>query len=170
MKRKPSSLLYLSIFVSSTSCWQTVPCLNLSSGTMCVVRSRVTPPQKKQQIRASNTSGECSFNMEVRRGNLKWGGQQKECVKRRAELSLKATPGCEDRVSQSVRPTLYCCCDLLPTFWTGAGIRNRQPQTQEVLRFVVILVLDGLSDAPTTSVPQDTVCLATTLHCAISVF
>lgn len=30
---------------------------------------------------------------------MKWGGQQKECVKRRAELSVQATPGCSDRVS-----------------------------------------------------------------------
>lgn len=30
---------------------------------------------------------------------MKWGGQQKECVKRRAELSVQATPGCSERVS-----------------------------------------------------------------------
>lgn len=60
------------------------------------------------QIRASNTSGECSFNMEFRRGHMKWGGQQKECVKRRAELSVQATPGCSDRVSSCIFVLLTC--------------------------------------------------------------
>lgn len=54
--------------------------------------------RQTKQIRASNTSGECSFDMEFRRGNMKWRGQQKECVKRRAELSVKAMPGCSDKV------------------------------------------------------------------------
>ena len=58
--------------------------------------------------------------MEVRRGHLKWGGQQKECVKRRAELSLKATPGCEERVSQySVCLGSCCCCRFLPNVLAG---------------------------------------------------
>lgn len=38
--------------------------------------------------------------MELRRGHTRWGGQQKECVKRRAELSVKAHPGCSERVSK----------------------------------------------------------------------
>ncbi|CBN77940.1 conserved unknown protein [Ectocarpus siliculosus] len=61
------------------------------------------------EIRASNTSGECSFNMEVRRGHLKWGGQQKECVKRRAELSVKATPGCSDKAAEYVNSAFKPC-------------------------------------------------------------
>ncbi|CAM9825913.1 unnamed protein product [Ectocarpus sp. 8 AP-2014] len=61
------------------------------------------------EIRASNTSGECSFNMEARRGHLKWGGQQKECVKRRAELSVKATPGCSDKAAEYVNSAFKPC-------------------------------------------------------------
>lgn len=66
---------------------------------LCVVDFCIVRACSLQQIRASNTSGECSFNMELRRGHTQWGGQQKECVKRRAELSVKGTPGCSDRVS-----------------------------------------------------------------------
>ncbi|CAN0039136.1 unnamed protein product [Laminaria digitata] len=61
------------------------------------------------EIRASNTSGECSFNMEFRRGHTRWGGQQKECVKRRAELSVQATPGCSDRAKEFVNSAFKPC-------------------------------------------------------------
>lgn len=87
------------------------------------------PPPLYKQIRASNTSGECSFNMEVRRGHLKWGGQQKECVKRRAELSLKATPECSDKASLSVGEV---------KFVLELGSRERGSQRAAVSQVVVI--------------------------------
>ncbi|CAM9907478.1 unnamed protein product [Ascophyllum nodosum] len=85
------------------------------------------------EIRASNTSGECSFNMEFLRGNWRWGGQQKECVKRRAELSLKATPGLESTWSRHShhatttrsRTTRIPCKDARVRLRLGKGALGR---------------------------------------------
>ncbi|CAM9370711.1 unnamed protein product [Discosporangium mesarthrocarpum] len=61
------------------------------------------------EIRASNTSGECSYGMELGRGNWHWGGQQKECVKRRAALSLSASPLCAEKAKDFVETAFPAC-------------------------------------------------------------
>lgn len=123
-----AALLYLTIVKR----WQCCPFFL----TFCFLGNFIffTRPR---QIRAANTSGECSFNMELRRGHTRWGGQQKECVKRRAELSVKAHPGCSERVSklqgQADRPNL-------PAFLTACT-----PEGVEVRawRFLSALFLHG---------------------------
>ncbi len=45
------------------------------------------------QIRAQNLSGECQWTKEVGRQNFNFKKQHKECVRRRAELSLSMIPG-----------------------------------------------------------------------------
>ena len=44
------------------------------------------------EIRASNMSGECGMMIEWMRGNFKFGGHKKECVKRRSSLSVASNP------------------------------------------------------------------------------
>mmetsp|Transcript_22483 Transcript_22483/g.33891 ORF Transcript_22483/g.33891 Transcript_22483/m.33891 type:complete len:189 (-) Transcript_22483:225-791(-) len=46
------------------------------------------------EVRASNLSGECSWKNEICRGNFGIKAQQKECVRRRAVLSLIGNPYC----------------------------------------------------------------------------
>lgn len=53
------------------------------------------------QVRAANLSGECSIRPEFLRGNMKLFGAGKECVERRALLSVKANPSCQ--VSYKIR-------------------------------------------------------------------
>ena len=46
-------------------------------------------------MRAANLSGDCSWRMEVDRGNFNFTGQQRACVRRRAELSVSMNPACQ---------------------------------------------------------------------------
>ena len=46
-------------------------------------------------MRAANLSGDCSFRMEFDRGNYGITGQQRVCVRRRAELSVAMNPACQ---------------------------------------------------------------------------
>ncbi|OJJ50454.1 hypothetical protein ASPZODRAFT_55203 [Penicilliopsis zonata CBS 506.65] len=49
------------------------------------------------EIRASSLSGECRWAREFfRRGQWKFTQQHQECVRRRAILSVRARPGCQD--------------------------------------------------------------------------
>lgn len=49
------------------------------------------------EIRAANLSGDCKWSREMFRGNFKrMAGQHKECVRRRAILSIKSNPACSD--------------------------------------------------------------------------
>jgi len=51
------------------------------------------------EIRASNLSGECKWSQEFFRGNLGFHKQQKECVRRRATLSVSMNPNCPDEAT-----------------------------------------------------------------------
>jgi len=62
------------------------------------------------EIRASNLSGECRWGKEFWRGNgMKIGGQQMACVKRRANLSLKAHEKCADK-SEKIIESIFDVC------------------------------------------------------------
>ena len=47
------------------------------------------------QVRAANLSGDCNWRMEFDRGNFNFTGQQRACVRRRAELSVAMNPSCQ---------------------------------------------------------------------------
>jgi len=66
------------------------------------------------EIRASNLSGECRFGNEFRRGKLslaKVAGHYKQCVRRRALMSLSANPNGQgekgERALFNVWPSCY---------------------------------------------------------------
>ena len=52
------------------------------------------------EVRAANLSGDCDFSVDLMRGGLtaaaplQLAGHQQRCVRRRAELSLRAHPQC----------------------------------------------------------------------------
>lgn len=48
-----------------------------------------------RQVRAANLSGDCAWGMEFDRGNFNFTGQQRVCVRRRAELSVAMNPSCQ---------------------------------------------------------------------------
>eukprot|EP01035_Chromulina_nebulosa_P022148 gene22148-28679_t len=47
------------------------------------------------EVRASSMSGECNYIPELLRGNTALTGGHKNCVLRRAELSVSANPACK---------------------------------------------------------------------------
>ena len=49
------------------------------------------------EIRAASLSGDCNYKMEVLRGHLGIAGQHQNCVKRRAELSVRMNPYCSGK-------------------------------------------------------------------------
>ena len=61
------------------------------------------------QVRAANLSGDCSFGQELLRGNLGVRGQQRACVRRRAELSVALNPACSR--SGAARAAVDGCLD-----------------------------------------------------------
>jgi hypothetical protein len=70
------------------------------------------------EIRAANLSGECSFLKELPRiitkdttqtGGKYFAGHGKDCVRRRAILSVRANPNCSDRAETYVDATLHRC-------------------------------------------------------------
>lgn len=63
------------------------------------------------EIRAASLSGDCSFKMELLRGNLALRGQHQKCVKRRAELSVGMNPHCArpGQAKQAVEKVFDAC-------------------------------------------------------------
>jgi mitochondrial inner membrane protease ATP23 len=61
------------------------------------------------EIRASKLSGECTFVQELSRGNLGFIGYVKDCVKRRAILSVKTNPSCTEKAEQFVDEVWESC-------------------------------------------------------------
>jgi inner membrane protease ATP23 len=60
------------------------------------------------EIRAENLSGECSFFKELPRMN-KFAGHGRECVKRRAILSVRGNPNCAARAEEYVDAAMFRC-------------------------------------------------------------
>jgi mitochondrial inner membrane protease ATP23 len=74
------------------------------------------PPQTQlthlAQIRAANLSGDCSLGQELSRGNLleSFVGQHKQCVRRRALLSVSLNPYCQGtRAEAAVNAMMKPC-------------------------------------------------------------
>jgi mitochondrial inner membrane protease ATP23 len=60
------------------------------------------------EVRAENLSGECSFFKEIPR-MTNFAGHGKECVQRRALLSVRANPNCKARAEEYVQAALPRC-------------------------------------------------------------
>jgi mitochondrial inner membrane protease ATP23 len=66
------------------------------------------------EVRAENLSGECSFFKEIPR-MTNFAGHGKECVQRRALLSVRANPNCKARAEEYVQAALpRCYRDVYP--------------------------------------------------------
>jgi Peptidase M76 family len=66
------------------------------------------------EIRAENLSGECSISKEFRRMK-NFAGHAKECVRRRAILSVRANPNCTSRADEYVDAAMNrCYMDFYP--------------------------------------------------------
>lgn len=63
------------------------------------------------EIRAENLSGECHWLREMQNGRLvtDFSGHGAKCVKRRAELSVKANPNCADKAAEYVDAAFERC-------------------------------------------------------------
>jgi len=62
------------------------------------------------EVRAAALSGDCDWDMEVRRGNYSIIGQWKRCVRRRAELSVSMKAACQGpRAKEAVDAVLEKC-------------------------------------------------------------
>jgi len=64
------------------------------------------------EIRAENLSGECGAVREMVNGRVKtntFKGHGAECVKRRAGLSVKANPNCNERAGEFVDAAFERC-------------------------------------------------------------
>jgi inner membrane protease ATP23 len=68
------------------------------------------------EIRAQNLSGECQWTKEVARQNFNFKKQHKECVRRRAELSLSMIPACSANAKISVEKAWASCVKDLEPF------------------------------------------------------
>lgn len=67
------------------------------------------------EVRASSLSGECSYMQEFNRGNKNIHNGGKECVQRRAELSLAANPHCAVATKDAILAVYdYCSNDKAP--------------------------------------------------------
>eukprot|EP00127_Corallochytrium_limacisporum_P007169 Clim_evm42s243 gene=Clim_evmTU42s243 len=68
------------------------------------------------EIRAANLSGDCNFWREISRGYVGIGGHHKECVKRRAYLSVKLNPSCTEQQAKIAVDNAFDTCfkDLAP--------------------------------------------------------
>eukprot|EP00300_Choanocystis_sp_HF-7_P022244 c21429_g1_i1.p1 GENE.c21429_g1_i1~~c21429_g1_i1.p1 ORF type:complete len:198 (+),score=30.08 c21429_g1_i1:141-734(+) len=62
------------------------------------------------EIRASNLSGECKWSNEFNRGHYNYGGQQQECVKRRALLSVHKNPACQGDIGIAAVEKAWAVC------------------------------------------------------------
>lgn len=63
------------------------------------------------EIRAENLSGECHWLREMQNGRLvtDFSGHGAKCVKRRAELSVKANHNCADKAAEYVDAAFERC-------------------------------------------------------------
>ncbi|KAF0696797.1 Aste57867_12459 [Aphanomyces stellatus] len=61
------------------------------------------------EIRAAALSGDCDWHLEVFRGHFNVAKQHQECVRRRAELSLKYNPLCEGKETTCVQKVFETC-------------------------------------------------------------
>ena len=63
------------------------------------------------EIRAENLSGECGFWKEMPRiwKQSKFAGHGRECVRRRAVLSVRANPNCSERAEEYVDMAMPRC-------------------------------------------------------------
>eukprot|EP01006_Ploeotia_vitrea_P034339 TRINITY_DN65739_c6_g8_i1.p1 TRINITY_DN65739_c6_g8~~TRINITY_DN65739_c6_g8_i1.p1 ORF type:complete len:341 (-),score=169.00 TRINITY_DN65739_c6_g8_i1:75-1097(-) len=69
------------------------------------------------EIRAANLSGDCHWSREVERGHFAIGAHHNVCVRRRAELSVRASPLCEsDEMAAEAVDKVWDVCinDLTP--------------------------------------------------------
>lgn len=62
-----------------------------------------------QQIRANSLSGQCAWKNEVLRGNYSVRRQHRECVKRRAMLTLEQLPQCKGKSQEAVERAFATC-------------------------------------------------------------
>ncbi len=61
------------------------------------------------EIRAAQLSGDCRWYNEIRRGHYDFTNHKEECVKRRAILSLKANPNCQEN-TEAIVESVYKQC------------------------------------------------------------
>ena len=61
------------------------------------------------EVRAAHLSGDCYIEEEFSRGNFGLKGQGKECVRRRAELSLRNNKHCADVAEAAVKHVIDVC-------------------------------------------------------------
>lgn len=67
------------------------------------------------EIRAANLSKECYFSRELTRGQYSFSDHHKDCVKRRATLSIKSHDMCNGKAEQAIeRAWNYCYSDYEP--------------------------------------------------------
>jgi len=62
------------------------------------------------EIRAAVLSGDCDYSMEVLRGNFRIKGKFRDCVKRRAALSVALNPNCKEADSTSYVEKMFTKC------------------------------------------------------------
>lgn len=62
------------------------------------------------QVRAATLSGDCDLVQELMRGNFRLKGQFQNCVKRRAELSVKMNPCCSDVAAKAAVEKVFDRC------------------------------------------------------------
>ena len=62
------------------------------------------------EIRAANLSGDCRWSRELLRGNWRVRGQHRECVERRAILSLQGCMACKDQDIGKVIKEVFEVC------------------------------------------------------------
>ncbi|GMH32656.1 hypothetical protein BSKO_00490 [Bryopsis sp. KO-2023] len=68
------------------------------------------------EIRAATLSGDCDLWQEFFRGNWKLKGQFQNCVKRRAELSVRMNPSCSEITAKAAVDSVFekCFKDTAP--------------------------------------------------------
>lgn len=71
------------------------------------------------KIRANNLSGQCAWSNEIKRGHYAIRRQHRECVKRRAMLTLESIPHCRGKSKEAVdRVFDRCYADKEPFGFT----------------------------------------------------
>ncbi|XP_065877051.1 mitochondrial inner membrane protease ATP23-like isoform X1 [Euphorbia lathyris] len=66
--------------------------------------------QACSEIRANHLSGNCHFKRELLRGNLNLKGQGKECVRRRAMMSVMCNPRCSEVMAKGAIEAVWDLC------------------------------------------------------------
>ena len=73
------------------------------------------------EIRASALSGECAMSRELLRGKYHIRGGHRDCVKRRAAISLSANTNCTDTCSESIEAAFEQCYNDFAPFTGPRG-------------------------------------------------